>query len=117
METNPNTQAQPTKPNSHMPMAIISTVISVITCSIIPATIFGIISIVYASKVNSKYAMQDYEGAMRASKNAKIWWIVTLATIVVIWIISLLFFDSILDEEFMEEFQREFNKAQQEANQ
>ena len=80
METN---QTQSPKPNNHMPMAIISTVISVITCSLIPATIFGVVSIVYASKVNSKYNLQDYEGALNASKNAKIWWIVTLATIVI----------------------------------
>ncbi|MBZ9651161.1 CD225/dispanin family protein [Psychroflexus montanilacus] len=114
METN---QTQPSKPNSHMPMAIISTVLSVISCSIIPSTIFGIISIVYASKVNSKYAMQDYEGAVRASKNAKTWWIVTLVSIVVIWAISIFFIDSILGEEFMEEFMREYEREMEKANQ
>lgn len=114
METN---QTQPSKPNSHMPMAIISTLLSVISCSIIPSTIFGIISIVYASKVNSKYAMQDYEGAVRASKNAKTWWIVTLVSIVVIWAISIFFIDSILGEEFMEEFMREYEREMEKANQ
>ncbi len=34
---------------------------------------FGIISIVYAASVNSKWISGDYEGAMRASKNAKLW--------------------------------------------
>lgn len=114
METN---QTQPSKPNSHMPMAIISTVLSVITCTIIPSTIFGVISIVYASKVNSKYNLQDYEGATKASKNAKIWWIVTLISIAVIWITWVLFFEAILGDEFMEEFMKEYNKELQKANQ
>ena len=34
---------------------------------------FGIVGIVYASQVNSKYASGDYEGAKRASKEAKKW--------------------------------------------
>jgi len=113
METNLN---QP-KPNSHMPMAIISTVISFISCTIIPSTIFGIISIVYASKVNSKYAMQDYEGAVRASKNAKTWWIVTIVSIVVIWVVSLIFLDNIIGDEFMEEFMKEYEREMEKANQ
>jgi hypothetical protein len=100
-----------------MPMAIISTVISVISCTIIPSTIFGIISIVYASKVNSKYAMQDYEGAVRASKNAKTWWIVTIVSIVVIWAVSLIFLDNIIGDEFMEEFMKEYEREMEKANQ
>lgn len=34
---------------------------------------FGIISIVYASQVNSKYALGDYEDAKIISKNARKW--------------------------------------------
>tara|TARA_R110001583_G_scaffold4351_2_gene25206 strand:+ start:44996 stop:45265 length:270 start_codon:yes stop_codon:yes gene_type:complete len=34
---------------------------------------FGIVGIVYASQVNSKYASGDYEGAKRSSKEAKKW--------------------------------------------
>jgi hypothetical protein len=34
---------------------------------------FGIVSIVYAAQVNSKWQTGDYEGAMLASKNAKTW--------------------------------------------
>lgn len=37
---------------------------------------FGIVSIVYAAQVNSKWFSGDQEGAMNASKNAKMWaWI------------------------------------------
>ncbi|MFD0762437.1 CD225/dispanin family protein [Lutibacter aestuarii] len=34
---------------------------------------FGIAGIVFASQVNSKYASGDYEGALKASKDAKKW--------------------------------------------
>lgn len=34
---------------------------------------FGIVSIVYAAQVSSKLAGGDYEGAMKSSKNAKLW--------------------------------------------
>lgn len=35
----------------------------------------GIVSIVFASQVNSKYAAGDYSGAVKASKEAKKWMI------------------------------------------
>lgn len=34
---------------------------------------FGIVSIVYASQVNSKFDSGDYDGAQRASNSAKQW--------------------------------------------
>ena len=34
---------------------------------------FGIAGIVYASQVNSKFASGDYEGALRASRDAAKW--------------------------------------------
>ncbi len=34
---------------------------------------FGIVGIVFSSQVNSKYAVGDYVGAERASKEAKKW--------------------------------------------
>lgn len=38
--------------------------------------IFGIVSIVFAAMVNSKWSAGDVEGALNASKNAKLWaWI------------------------------------------
>lgn len=102
-------QTQPPKPNSHMPMAIISTVLSVFTC-MVPSLIFGIVSIVYASKVNSKYDMQDYEASIRASKNAKTWWIVSIVSLVVLTIASVVFFYTFLGDEFMEAFNAEMEK-------
>jgi hypothetical protein len=34
---------------------------------------FGIVSIVYAAQVDSKYNAGDYAGALASSKNAKTW--------------------------------------------
>lgn len=77
-------QTLPPKPNNHMVMAIVSTVLSVVTCSffyVIPIA-GGIVSIVFASQVNSKYNAGDYEGAEKSSKYAKIAWIVSIVAIV-----------------------------------
>jgi len=52
----------------------------------------GIVSIVYASEVNSKWMVQDYEGARRASRNAKTWAIVSAVSFVAIFILMILFY-------------------------
>ena len=41
---------------------------------------FGIVAIVFASKANSCLGAQDYEGAQKAAKTAKIWFWVALGT-------------------------------------
>lgn len=87
------------KPNNHMVMAIISTVLSVITCTffyIIPIAA-GIVSIVYASQVNSKYDRGDIEGAESSANVAKITWIISIVSIVLIYIATFLIFGASLD--------------------
>mgnify|MGYP001257154049 CR=1 FL=1 len=56
---------QPPRPNNHLALAIISTIL----CCLIT----GIVSIIYSTQVNTKYDAGDYDGAMQASKNAKTW--------------------------------------------
>ena len=63
-------QTLPEKPKTHMVMAIVSTVLSLITCTIY-GILPGIVSIVFASQVSSKYNKGDYEGAQNNSKYAK----------------------------------------------
>ena len=82
-ENTPNNQQQ-TPPNNHLALAIITTIL----CCL-PA---GIVSIVYASQVNSKWQAGDYEGAQRASKNAQTWWIVAIVAGIVSIIVSFLVF-------------------------
>lgn len=81
---------QPFKPNNHMVMAIITTVLSLLSCTILGA-VPGIVSIVFASQVNSKYANGDFDGAEQASKNAKIWWIVGLVVFLLALILMIAF--------------------------
>ena len=57
-------------PPSYLAWAIISTL-----CCCIP---FGVVAIVYASKVNSLWARGDMYGAQKASKRAQLWTILAI---------------------------------------
>lgn len=105
METNQN---QPERPSNHLVMAILTTIL----CCL-PA---GIVSIVYASQINSKYNAGDYDGAVRASKNAKTWWIVSLVSAVVIWVASFIFIFVVAGDEFRDEFMRAYEAEMQKNN-
>lgn len=52
--------------------------------------IFGIVAIVFAAQVNSKWNAGDYEGAQNASRNAKIWSWVSFSVGVAIILITVL---------------------------
>ena len=58
----------PKKPQSNLVWAILSTLLC--------CFIFGIVAIVYASKVSSLYYSGDYQGAQKASSKAAMWSIV-----------------------------------------
>jgi hypothetical protein len=60
----------PVKPESYMVAAILVTLLCCLP--------FGIVSIIYAAQVNSKFEAGDYEGAQAASKNARTWYLVSL---------------------------------------
>ena len=77
-------EIKPTRPNSYLALAIISTIL----CCL-PA---GIVSIIYATKVNSAYEDGKYDEAERASKNAKTWGLVSIGAALVGWVIYMLIF-------------------------
>ena len=58
--------------------------------------ILGIVSIVYASQVNSKYASGDFDGAQSASKEAKKWVIWSVVSGIIIQAGVWIFFGSII---------------------
>lgn len=58
-------QQQQTPPPNYLVWAILTTILCCLP--------FGVVSIVFASQVNAKYAAGDYAGAMSSSKNAKTW--------------------------------------------
>ncbi|WP_207400807.1 CD225/dispanin family protein [Actinomadura roseirufa] len=70
-------------PPTHLVWAILTTIF----CCL-PA---GIVSIVFAAQVNSKWMSGDHAGAISASRNARIWAIVSAAVTAVLVVIYLLF--------------------------
>ncbi|MFC5751007.1 CD225/dispanin family protein [Actinomadura rugatobispora] len=66
-------------PSNHLVWAILTTIF----CCL-PA---GVVSIVYAAQVNSKWQAGDHQGAYNASKNARVWAIVSAVVGLVIGLI------------------------------
>ena len=73
---NPN--AVPPKPNTYMALAVLSTIF----CCLI----FGIISIVYASKVDTLYYAGQYDEAYNASSKAKKWALWSILSSLIIFV-------------------------------
>ena len=76
---------------NYLAQAILVTIFGAIfcTCFSLPA---GIVAIVFSSQVNGRLAAGDYNGAVRASTNAKTWcWVGfgLMMAAVVIWIVYL----------------------------
>lgn len=69
-----NQGIQPELPNNNLALAIIATVSGFLTCCGLggcASIVLGIIAIVFASNVNSKYAKGDYLGANTMARRAK----------------------------------------------
>jgi hypothetical protein len=65
-------QAGVAAPKNHLVMAILATALCCVPV--------GVVAIIFASQVNSKFAQGDWAGAQRASKNAATWsWIAIIA--------------------------------------
>ena len=76
----PNAYGAGSPPPNHLVWAILTTIF----CCL-PA---GVVSIVFAAQVNSKWNAGDQAGAQKASNNAKTWAIVSAGVGVVVGIIS-----------------------------
>ncbi|MEV4456756.1 CD225/dispanin family protein [Microbispora sp. NPDC004025] len=70
-------------PNNHLVMAIVTTILCCLP--------LGVVSIVFASQVNSKWMAGDYQGAVAASESAKKWWMASLITGIVLLVLYILF--------------------------
>lgn len=72
------------RPDNYLVWAILSTVFCFLP--------FGIVSIVYAAKVNSLFDANQYEAALEASKNAKKWAIIAAVSGAAIGVIYYIIF-------------------------
>lgn len=77
---------QPDKPNNYLVLAIISTVLGLCSCM---GLIIGIVAIIFATQVDSKYKLGDYPGAFSSSQNAKIFSIIAIVFDAIAIIISI----------------------------
>ena len=72
------------KPDNNLVLAIFTTI-----CCCLP---FGIVGIVYASKVNSLYAIGQYAAASQAASNAKKWSIIGICIGLAVQVIYMAFY-------------------------
>jgi len=78
-------QQSQTPPSNYLVFAILTTIFC---CQIL-----GIVSIVFAALVNSRWNSGDFQGALDASRNAKLWaWIAFGSGFVVVIIFAILAF-------------------------
>ncbi len=81
------------QPQMPPPNYLVFAILTTIFC----CQILGIVSIVFAAQVNSKWYSGDYQGALNASKNAKLWaWVAFGSGIIIAISITLLSFIGIL---------------------
>jgi hypothetical protein len=76
----------PTDAPANVPNYLVPAILATLFCCL-PV---GIVSIVFASQVNSKLAVGDVQGALAASKSAKLWLIVSVCLGLVIIVIVIL---------------------------
>ncbi len=83
-------------PDNYLVWAILSTVICCMP--------LGIVSLVKSNQVNQKWAMGDYEGAEKASKDAKKYAIWSAGAAVIVWILYFVFAGAIMSSQIFESF-------------
>jgi len=77
----------PGRPAESVPNYLVWSILSTVFCCL-PG---GIVAIIYSSKVNTALALKDYNGALEASKKAKMWNIISLCVGLVSTLIYSLF--------------------------
>jgi len=73
------------QPGQALPNYLVHSIIATLLCCL-PA---GVVGIVYAAQVNGKLAAGDYAGAKKASDQAKLWCIISVAAAFLFWVIYL----------------------------
>lgn len=79
--------AQP-KPNNWLIPAIL---VTLFCCNLL-----GIIGVVYAARVDTKYGHGDYAGATEDARQARLWTLIPLAIGVVFWLAIMAFYGALM---------------------
>jgi archaellum biogenesis protein FlaJ (TadC family) len=87
LQDTPGTQVKPATPSNPPSNYLIGAIL----CTIFCCQVFGIISIIYAAQVNSKWEAGNFEGARQSSKNALLWIWLAIGSAVVIFVTALSF--------------------------
>ena len=83
-------QWMPPPPPTDVPANVPNYLVPAILATLFCCLPVGIVSIVFASQVNSKLAVGDVQGALAASTSAKLWLIVSVCLGLVIIVIVIL---------------------------
>lgn len=90
MEYKDQNAPQQVPPPNNMALAIVSTIIGICSLNVLClGLLVGIVSIYYASQVNSRFYMGDYAGAEKASKTAKTMAFISLGLTVLAFVVGL----------------------------
>jgi len=95
-------------------VTVLSFLVCCVSCWSFPGIVTGVVAIVFSSKVNSLLNAGDLDGALRSSKNAKIWsWVTTgilgLAILLFFVTLALVGVDGYLER--IHEVQQQFESA------
>lgn len=82
----------PQRPNNYLVLAIITTFLC--------CNVTGVVSIVYAARVDAKWNGGDYQGAISDSKNAKLWGLIGLIGGFVLIALMMLFYGAAMFAAF-----------------
>jgi hypothetical protein len=88
-------QQHPPMPSNQLVLAILSTVLGLLCCCGLNLP-FGIVAIVFASQVNGKYSAGDFQGALSAAKQAKIWGWISMGLVITSLVLNILYFVFVL---------------------
>lgn len=102
---NQNNGQLPPPPNNNMVLAIVATVLSPCSFCCI-GLVLGIVAIVFANQVNTKYSLGDYIGAEQTAKNVKILSLIAIGLAVITIIYSIVQVILVGPEAYMETYQQ-----------
>lgn len=83
----------PAKPSNYLALAILSTIFCCLP--------FGIVSIVFASKVDNQWYNGDYNGAMESARKAKTWFWLSFGLGFVLDIIIIIYYVAVIGVAFL----------------